>query len=370
MPAISTDITLTKAPLLGRLAAGVRQSKSGVLGQVAVDLADAHLYLFDGTTYGGKAVGFRDLSTTPAATPSNDGKMTAAQAAKLSASPADPLSTADYLAGAGSVYAPMGGPNPLPSDLGGTRWLGDDVQVNAMYVHLPSKISYGELIGRYNLYHVIAGVNSSLTSQKATQNSQSSQIASLQGSIADLQTTKVNVSALGAPNGVAQLGADNKLVAAQVPDGIVSGMQFMGAYNPATDTLPPPSAGNKGWTWRVTASGNVAISGTADTFEVANGDMLVSRGETGPGFSGYDKFDCTQSVPMVFGRTGNITGVLGDYSAALVTMVSTVCGVAVTTVEEAIVAIASTVTAMQGQIAALQTEVDLRALLNPGIVEE
>lgn len=111
---------------------------------------------------------------------------------------------------------------------------------------------------------------------------------------------KVNASLLGAASGVAQLGADQKLLSAQVPDSLAGGLSYLGTWNAATNTpaIPAASTSNKGQYRKVATAGTTNIDGIASW---GVGDWIVSNGTT------WDKIVNSETVSSVAGKTGAVT---------------------------------------------------------------
>jgi len=69
---------------------------------------------------------------------------------------------------------------------------------------------------------------------------------------------------VGAANGIASLGADGKLASAQIPDALVAGLTYKGAWNAATNTPPLASGvGDVGDLWGVSVAGTTNLDGNA-----------------------------------------------------------------------------------------------------------
>lgn len=106
----------------------------------------------------------------------------------------------------------------------------------------------------------------------------------------------------GQPNGVATLGPTGTIPPAQLPPGIIGGMQYQGKYDAATNTpaLPTPSAANKGWYWVV------SVAGTYQGLTLGVGDWIVSNGTT------YDEIDNQSGIVLTVNgaspdpSTGNV----------------------------------------------------------------
>ncbi len=106
-------------------------------------------------------------------------------------------------------------------------------------------------------------------------------------------TGAVQSAALGAASGVATLDENGKLTSAQLPDVVLGGMTYVGAFDPTTgqdskgSTLPTPAKANKGWYWVASAAGSFTPTGNSKALDIAVGDWVVSNGTT------YDEVDNT-----------------------------------------------------------------------------
>lgn len=149
----------------------------------------------------------------------------------------------------------------------------------------------------------------------------------------------------GAVNGVAPLNGSAKIDTTYLPDSVLGGLNYQGAWDAGTNTPTLTSgSGTKGHYYKVSVAGTTNLDGEAD-WNV--GDWAVF-GETG-----WQKVDNTESpdlvregdgnsrlvndegfqtpaevdariasqspVQTVHGRTGNVTGQSGDYSEQLIT---------------------------------------------------
>jgi len=127
----------------------------------------------------------------------------------------------------------------------------------------------------------------------------------------------------GIANGIATLDSNGKVPTSQLPDSVVSGLEFQGTWNASTNTpnIPVADPSNKGWYYRVNVAGNTNINGISD-WQV--GDWIVSEGDQ------WVKIDNTESVTSVNGRTGAVTGLeettnkTGDMSSPSDTLYPTV----------------------------------------------
>ena len=121
---------------------------------------------------------------------------------------------------------------------------------------------------------------------------------------------KIDTSARGASNGVASLDGGGKVPVSQLPSSI---MEYQGVWDASTNN---PSlidgSGSIGDVYRVSVAGTQNLGSGAIVFNV--GDYAISS------VSGiWEKADTTDSVPTVFGRTGNVTATSGDYIASQIT---------------------------------------------------
>jgi len=107
-------------------------------------------------------------------------------------------------------------------------------------------------------------------------------------------------------------------------------MEYKGNWSAATNTPSlADGVGNNGDVYHVNAAGTVDFGNGNITFVI--GDKVVYNGAT----SQYEKWDLTDSVTSVFGRTGAVTAQSGDYTASQVTNVPA-GNIAATTVQAAI----------------------------------
>lgn len=111
--------------------------------------------------------------------------------------------------------------------------------------------------------------------------------------------TKINTNLLGVADGVATLGEDGKLDAAQWPDVVVGGLSYKGTWNATTNSpvIPTAAVGNKGWYYKVSVAGTTEIDGIDDW---SLGDWLISNG------TGWEKIDQSETVSSVNGQTGDV----------------------------------------------------------------
>jgi hypothetical protein len=127
--------------------------------------------------------------------------------------------------------------------------------------------------------------------------------------IADMRTTL----GAGAANGLATLDGSSQLTSSQLP---TSAMEYKGDWN--ADTNSPSLAdgsGNTGDVYRVSVSGTIdlgsgAISFVIDDWVTYDGSVWTKQNHNASGGGAVDS---------VFGRTGTVVAVDGDYSKDLIT---------------------------------------------------
>lgn len=108
----------------------------------------------------------------------------------------------------------------------------------------------------------------------------------------------------GQANGYAPLDAGAKVPVNHLPNSI---MEYQGTWNAATNSPAlEDGEGSPGDVFRVSVAGERNLGSGVISFAV--GDYVVYNG------SAWEKSDTTDSVPTVFGRTGNVTAQSGDYS--------------------------------------------------------
>ena len=115
---------------------------------------------------------------------------------------------------------------------------------------------------------------------------------------------KLNASAKGAANGVAELDSNGKVPLTQINDSLIGQVEYMGTWNPATNTPSLPTTPTEKGHYYVA---NAAGSRFGLSFQT--GDWLISNGVS------WDKVDNTDAVTSVFGRTGAVGSQVGDYAA-------------------------------------------------------
>jgi hypothetical protein len=118
--------------------------------------------------------------------------------------------------------------------------------------------------------------------------------------LASALAAKLDADQRGVANGVASLGGDGKVPAAQLPAALFGAMAYQGTWNANTNTptIPAATSANKGWYYKVATAGSTTVDGEND-WKI--GDWIVSSG------TGWDKIDNTDQVSSVAGLVGVIT---------------------------------------------------------------
>jgi hypothetical protein len=153
------------------------------------------------------------------------------------------------------------------------------------------------------------------TYQKVTTDAQGRVTSGAAMSAADVDTalgyTPLNPTQLGAVNGIAQLGSDQKLLPGQIPSSLLGAMIYQGAWNANTNSPPLASGtGTKGWFYKVSVPGTTVIDGNSQ-WNV--GDQLAFDGTV------WDKFDGEATeVISVAGKVGAVTLALDDLTDAVI----------------------------------------------------
>lgn len=128
----------------------------------------------------------------------------------------------------------------------------------------------------------------------------------------------VGTSQKGSANGVASLDSGGHVPVSQLPDSILGALNYQGVWNAATNTPAlSSSVGVKGYMYKVSVAGTTELDGISD-WNV--NDNAIFNGVT------WDKVDNSESVGSVFGRTGSIVPVAGDYDASQVLNDSGIAG--------------------------------------------
>lgn len=169
------------------------------------------------------------------------------------------------------------------------------------------------------------------------------EMASIIGAINTLNTIKANLSgfAVSGPldmsgfkllnvgqgnssgDGIS-LDVTGKIPTELLPDSVTGAMIFKGTWDANTNTPTLSNGGgggDNGDFFIVSVTGTTSIDGISD-WEV--GDWIINTGGTL-----WEKIDNTASVLAVFGRVGNITAQLNDYTDALVDNTSALAGATV-----------------------------------------
>ena len=81
-----------------------------------------------------------------------------------------------------------------------------------------------------------------------------------------------------ATNEIALLDVTGKLTSSQIPDSILSALEWKGVWNATTNSpaIPTAASGNNGYFYRVSVAGTSSITGSSVSFSV--GDWLISNG--------------------------------------------------------------------------------------------
>lgn len=119
---------------------------------------------------------------------------------------------------------------------------------------------------------------------------------------------KIDVSTKGAALGVAPLDASQKVPSTYLPDAILGSVTYKGTYNANTGlpALAAASAANKGFYYVVDVIGSTPMN-------LGLGDWVISNG------TAWEKVSNSGAVPTVFGRSGAVVAMAGDYTTDLVT---------------------------------------------------
>jgi hypothetical protein len=146
-------------------------------------------------------------------------------------------------------------------------------------------------------------------------------VVSVNGKTGAVILTPVDVGAVpaasvGVASGVAGLDVDAKVPATQLPDSVQGAMKFQGTWNASTNypPIPPASAANQGWYFRINTTGSSNIDGISDW---KTGDWIVSNGAS------WDKIDNNPVIPpdqMTVADSTKLGGITAD-SYALKTYV-------------------------------------------------
>lgn len=131
------------------------------------------------------------------------------------------------------------------------------------------------------------------------------------GTVLTLEDTFINSAVAIRVGGVEVISVAGKLLASALP---VSAMEFKGVWNANTNTPALTSGvGDDGDFYKISVAGSTNLDGETD-WKI--GDALVF------GNSVWNKLDNTDQVSSVFGRSGAIVAVAGDYTASQITNVA------------------------------------------------
>lgn len=121
---------------------------------------------------------------------------------------------------------------------------------------------------------------------------------------------------------------------------------YAGTYDPSTNTpdIDDVSRRVSGALYYVTVDGTHDFGAFGGVISLNAGDKLAFNGAT------WDKWDHTDAVSSVFGRTGAVTAASGDYSADQITFDSTGSGIIGSDVDEALINLDSRVSDAQDDI--------------------
>lgn len=119
--------------------------------------------------------------------------------------------------------------------------------------------------------------------------------------------SKVNVSAIGAANGIVPLDGSSKIATTYLPSSVTGAVVYKGTYNASTGSPSLPTASSsQGYYYVVNVAGNTPMT-------LAQGDWVISNGTS------WDRVANGGTVSSVFTRTGAIVATAGDYTTDLVT---------------------------------------------------
>lgn len=120
---------------------------------------------------------------------------------------------------------------------------------------------------------------------------------------------KENKSEKGQPNGYAPLDSNQKVPLVNINDALIGNVNYQGLWDQTTNTPNLTTVQPKGYYYICSGLTQATVFGLVFN----TGDWIISDG------TNWTKVDNTDSVSSVFGRTGNISAVAGDYTTALVT---------------------------------------------------
>lgn len=114
------------------------------------------------------------------------------------------------------------------------------------------------------------------------------------------------LASVGAANGIAPLDGDSKLPLVNLPNGVFI---YKGIWDASTNTPTLiDGTGVSGEVYRVNVAGTQDLGSGSQTFAI--GDKVVYNGTE------WQKWDTTDEVTSVFGRTGEVVAQPGDYTAS------------------------------------------------------
>lgn len=131
------------------------------------------------------------------------------------------------------------------------------------------------------------------------------------GTIADSRLSS-NITKQGNTFNVAsalvQLDSGAKIPLSLIPDGLAGGLEYQGTWNATTGlpTIPAATPANNSHYYKVSVAGNTNVSGITD-WEI--GDWVISNGVN------WEQLRSSDAISTVFGRTGAISAITGDYNA-------------------------------------------------------
>lgn len=170
-----------------------------------------------------------------------------------------------------------------------------------------------------------ANIDAEATARASADSTLTTAISSEASARAAADALLIPLAQKAAANGVATLDSGGKVPASQLPNTV---MEYQGTWNASTNTPTlADGAGSSGDVYRVSVAASRDLGSGSISFEV--GDYVIYNG------TAWEKSDTTDSVPTVFGRTGNITAQAGDYTATQVTN-TPAGGISATTVQAAI----------------------------------
>jgi hypothetical protein len=124
-----------------------------------------------------------------------------------------------------------------------------------------------------------------------------------------LLLAKEDKSQKGVANGYCPLDATNKVPVSYLSNSILGGVNYQGLWNQTTNSPDLTTVSPKGHYYIC----NGPTEATRFGLVFNAGDWIISNGVS------WDKVDNTSTITNVFGRTGAISALAGDYTTALVT---------------------------------------------------